>query len=232
MQLLQQSSVLGLPIDLMQNYDDWLANRIRLGLGTHVVTLNAEMAIAAEQNPRLTDVIQQADLVIPDGAGVVFYLRLRGIKIKRCPGIELAHQAILEAGRTGKSIFLFGGSPGVAQAAADRWPSFQFVSVFDGYGEDSQVIEAIQSLEPALILVGLGVPKQEFWIQQHRQICPNSVWIGVGGSFDIWAGAKVRAPKWLADNHLEWLFRLWQEPWRVKRMSALPKFFVKALYWR
>jgi N-acetylglucosaminyldiphosphoundecaprenol N-acetyl-beta-D-mannosaminyltransferase len=229
MQLLQQSSVLGLPIDLMANYDDWLADRLRLGLGTHVVTLNAEMAIAAEQDQGLAAVIRQADLVIPDGAGVVFYLRLRGIKIKRCPGIELAQQAVVAAGT---NVFLFGGKPGVAQLAADRWSSIECSGVFDGFGDDSIVLEALEKIQPALILVGLGVPRQEFWIQEHRHRCPHSTWIGVGGSFDIWSGSKTRAPGWLANNNLEWLFRLWQEPWRVKRMSALPKFLGKALYWR
>jgi N-acetylglucosaminyldiphosphoundecaprenol N-acetyl-beta-D-mannosaminyltransferase len=229
MQLLQQSSVLGLPIDLMANYDDWVADRLRLGLGTHVVTLNAEMAIAAEQNEGLAAVIRQADLVIPDGAGVVFYLRLRGIKIKRCPGIELAQQAVVAAG---KNVFLFGGKPGVAQLAADRWSAIEFSGVFDGFGDDSIVLQELEKIQPALILVGLGVPKQEFWIQQHRHCCPNSTWIGIGGSFDIWSGTKTRAPGWLANNNLEWLFRLWQEPWRVKRMSALPKFLGKAIYWR
>jgi N-acetylglucosaminyldiphosphoundecaprenol N-acetyl-beta-D-mannosaminyltransferase len=229
MQLLQQSSVLGLPIDLMANYDDWLTDRLRLGLGTHVVTLNAEMAIAAEKDARLAGVIRQADLVIPDGAGVVFYLRLRGIKVKRCPGIELAQEAVVAAAT---DVFLFGGKPGIAQLAADRWEGIQFSGVYDGFGDDSIVLRELERLQPALILVGLGVPKQEFWIQQNRQVCPNSVWIGVGGSFDIWSGSKTRAPKWLADNNLEWAFRLWQEPWRVGRMAALPLFLGKALYWR
>ena len=78
-------------------------------------------------------------------------------------------------------------------------------------------------------MVGLGVPRQEFWIAQHRHLCPQATWIGVGGSFDIWAGIKSRAPVWLRDNHLEWLYRLYQEPWRWRRMMALPEFALKAI---
>jgi N-acetylglucosaminyldiphosphoundecaprenol N-acetyl-beta-D-mannosaminyltransferase len=226
MQLIQQSSVLGLPIDLMTDYDAWLADRLRLGLSTHVVTLNAEMAIAAENDAALASVIHQADLVIPDGAGVVFYLRLRGIKVKRCPGIELAHNAISSA----HSVFLFGGKPGVAQLVADQWQ--QVIAAHDGFSGDSFVLEQLEKLQPSLVLVGLGVPKQEFWIQQHKHLCPNSVWIGVGGSFDIWSGSKSRAPHWLANNNLEWAFRLYQEPFRLNRMSALPSFLCKSLYRR
>ncbi|XTZ11959.1 MAG: WecB/TagA/CpsF family glycosyltransferase, partial [cyanobacterium endosymbiont of Rhopalodia inflata] len=83
--------------------------------------------------------------------------------------------------------------------------------------------------QPQLILVGLGVPRQEFWIRQHRYLCPQGIWIGVGGSFDIWSGTKERAPRWLRDNNLEWLYRLCQEPWRWQRMLALPRFFFRSL---
>jgi N-acetylglucosaminyldiphosphoundecaprenol N-acetyl-beta-D-mannosaminyltransferase len=76
--------------------------------------------------------------------------------------------------------------------------------------------------------VGLGVPRQELWIAQHRYLCPQAIWIGVGGSFDIWSGTKNRAPAWLGKNNLEWLYRLYQEPWRWRRMLALPEFALKA----
>jgi len=90
--------------------------------------------------------------------------------------------------------------------------------------------EKIREVQPKLILVGLGVPRQEIWIAQHRHLAPNATWIGVGGSFDIWGGVKQRAPKFFCDNNLEWLYRLYQEPWRWKRMIVLPQFLVKALW--
>jgi len=229
-------SVLGLPVHLIDDYSGWLRSRIKQGIGTHVVTLNAEMAMQAERNAALAKVIRQAELAIPDGAGVVLYLRLFRQRIKRCPGIELA-ESLLSEGKT--RVFFYGSAPGVAEAAAAVWqqqvPGLNIVGTQHGYTSAAEVEELqqkIKQLQPQLILVGLGVPRQELWIAQHRYLSPQATWIGVGGSFDIWAGVKSRAPAWLADNHLEWLYRLYQEPWRWRRMLALPKFAWKALIYR
>lgn len=230
-------SVLGLPVHLMDDYTGWVRSRIQQGVGTHVVTLNAEMTMQAEHDPALAKVIQQAELIIPDGAGVVLYLSLLcGQQTKRCPGIELA-ESVLSTSQA--RVFFYGGAPGVADNAAAYWqkqlPNLTIVGTQHGYitpEETEQLKQTLTQLQPQLILVGLGVPRQEFWIAQHRFLCPQSTWIGVGGSFDIWAGVKSRAPVWLADNHLEWLYRLYQEPWRWRRMLALPKFAGKALAYR
>lgn len=234
------SSVLGFPIHLLEDYADWLVNTLVQGKGCHVVTLNAEMTMQAEQNEALAQVIRQAELVIPDGAGVVLYLKVQGKRVQRCPGIELAEALLqrLDQLEAQSSVFFYGGSPGVAQTAADLWqkrlPRLA-ISAQHGYlsDEEQQAFEqTLKTLQPQLILVGLGVPRQELWIADHRYLCPNSVWIGVGGSFDIWAGVKVRAPGWLRNNHLEWVYRLYQEPWRWRRMLALPKFVWRSIvYW-
>ncbi|MBD0344706.1 MAG: WecB/TagA/CpsF family glycosyltransferase, partial [Coleofasciculus sp. Co-bin14] len=94
---------------------------------------------------------------------------------------------------------------------------------------EQELKDGLKQKQPRVIFVGLGVPRQEFWIAQNRHLCPEATWIGVGGSFDIWAGVKSRAPRWLGDNHLEWLYRLYQEPWRWRRMRALPQFALKAI---
>lgn len=231
-------SVLGLPVHLINDYPGWLRSRLHGGQGTHVVTLNAEMTMQAERQTALAQIIQQAELVIPDGAGIVFYLRLQGKRIKRCPGIELA-ESLLQSGRGSTRVFFFGGAPGVAESAAAIWqqrvPSLKVAGTQHGYlssQEEEELRQTLTQLQPQVILVGLGVPRQELWIAQNRFLCPRAIWIGVGGSFDIWAGVKSRAPAWLADNHLEWLYRLSQEPWRWRRMLALPKFAWKALIYR
>lgn len=235
---LEQASVLGLPIHLSNSYLSWLVDRLELRQGAHVVTLNAEMAMQAEQNEALAATIRKADLVIPDGAGVVLYLRLRGKHVYRCPGIELAEALLRQS--TGLPepcpIFFLGGAPGVAEMAADRlqqhMPGLTIAGIQHGFLSDedyTRLIQTLQALQPQIILVGLGVPRQEFWITQHRHLCPNAIWIGVGGSFDIWSGSKTRAPAWLRNNHLEWVYRLYQEPWRWRRMLALPKFAWRAL---
>ncbi|PIG93285.1 WecB/TagA/CpsF family glycosyltransferase [Gloeocapsopsis sp. IPPAS B-1203] len=231
-------SVLGLPVHLMDDYTSWLRSRLKQEIGTHVITLNAEMTMQAEQHNALAQAIRQAELVIPDGAGIVLYMLLRGKRIQRCPGIELAELLLDSIGQTPTSypVFFYGGSPGVAVQAAENWqqrsPHLQIVGTEHGYlsaTEVEKLKQTLQEIQPKLILVGLGVPRQELWIAQNRHLCPQATWIGVGGSFDIWAGVKSRAPAWLGNNHLEWLYRLYQEPWRWRRMSALPKFAGKAL---
>lgn len=230
-------SVLGMPVHCLPDYGDWLSDRLEAGSGCHVVTLNAEMTMQAETNPTLAQTIRQAELVIPDGAGVVLYLRLQGRRVKRCPGIELAESTI-DRSRQGKHpIFFYGGAPGVAhQAATDlkqRYPGIAIAGTQHGYlktaEEEALFCDMLQQLQPSLILVGLGVPRQELWIAEHRHLCPQAIWIGVGGSFDVWSGTKSRAPAWIGDNHLEWAYRLYQEPWRWRRMLALPKFAFKVL---
>ncbi|MBE9166251.1 WecB/TagA/CpsF family glycosyltransferase [Pleurocapsales cyanobacterium LEGE 06147] len=230
-------TVLNLPVHLLDDYTGWLIERMRQGIGTHVVTLNAEMAIFAEQDRALAQIIQSADLVVPDGAGIILYLRLLGQQQQRCPGIELAESLLLQIGKLPQSypIFFYGGTPGTADTAAHLWqqkvPELT-IATQHGYlspEDERQWCETLNQQQPKLILVGLGVPRQEFWIEQHRFLCPNSVWIGVGGSFDIWSGKKARAPLWLRRSYLEWSYRLYQEPWRWKRMLALPKFFWRSL---
>lgn len=233
-QVLEKQTVLGYPVHLAKDYLAWIRDRIYQGQGGHIVTLNAEMSMQAESNAKLADIIKAADLVIPDGAGVVLYLRWKGKQVQRYPGIDLAEALLQQQYRA----FLFGGQPGVADIAAKnlqtRFPQIQIAGCQHGYlgGKDmDRFCQTLLQQQPQLVLVGLGVPRQEFWIAQYRHLLPEAIWIGVGGSFDIWAGVKERAPAWLRDNHLEWAYRLYREPWRWKRMLALPKFAVKTV-WR
>ncbi|HEY9889107.1 MAG TPA: WecB/TagA/CpsF family glycosyltransferase [Candidatus Obscuribacterales bacterium] len=235
---LQTLSVMGLPIHWGTHYEDWLLLRHQQGMGSHVVTLNAEMAMQADQNPALKTVLCQADLAIPDGAGIVLYFRVKGKRIQRCPGIELA-ASLLERLTPDQSVFFLGAAPGVADQAAHNWqqnkPDLAIAGIQNGYftaAEEPAIEARLQQLQPTVILVALGVPRQEFWIAERRSLCPHAIWIGVGGSFDIWAGTKERAPAWFCNNHLEWLYRLYQEPWRWRRMVALPKFALRALTYR
>ncbi|WP_009632616.1 WecB/TagA/CpsF family glycosyltransferase [Synechocystis sp. PCC 7509] len=237
----QQFSILGLPIHLMDDYVGWLYARLQAGIGTHVVTLNAEMTILCETHEALRKIVEQADLTIPDGSGIVFYLQLHGKKIRRCPGIELAEALLKTAGSNGHNqrVFFYGGAPGVAASAAQaikqKYEGINIVGAQHGFIQGAEIEELKKSLialQPQLIFVGLGVPRQELWIAQNRSLCPQATWIGIGGSLDIWSGIKSRAPAILANNHLEWLYRLYQEPWRWRRMTALPIFARKAIVYR
>ena len=211
-------------------------NRIRHGVGTHVVTLNAEIAIMTQNDQAIAQVIKQADLIVPDGAGVVFYLKMRGKNQARFPGIEVAEALLRKAAKQNWTIVFFGGAPGVAEKARQRWlrhyPDLQIITQH-GYltpETEAQFQAELAENQPQLIFTCLGVPKQEFWIQDNRHLCPNSTWIGLGGSFDVWSGLKQRAPKIWQNLHLEWLYRLLQEPSRWRRMLALPQFVWKSLW--
>ena len=234
---MQSFPVLDLPVHLCDDYIDHLLNLVKQKQGTHVVTMNSEMAIMAETNTELADAIKKADLVIPDGSGVILYLWRRGQKQQRVAGIEIAASLVEKLAPLGKEypICFYGGTPEVAEKAEQKWREKCLnINLISNHGYLSEAdladwLEKIQMIQPRLILVGLGVPRQELWIAKHRYLSPDAVWIGVGGSFDIWAEVKSRAPEFMCENNLEWLYRLYQEPWRWKRMMALPKFFLKAM---
>ncbi|MDX1977304.1 MAG: WecB/TagA/CpsF family glycosyltransferase [Pseudanabaenaceae cyanobacterium bins.68] len=239
---LQKQRVLGVPVDVHDCYGDWLTERLLQGVGTQVVTLNTEMVMQARSNPDLARVIEAAELAVPDGAGVVLYLRSLNLAIERCPGIELAETLVRAVGIHHKTLYLIGGAPGILELVVETWqktmPQFDrscLVGMHHGYFdalEEAKILQSLADQQPHLILVGLGVPRQELWIEQHRHLCANSIWIGVGGSFDVWSGVKQRAPKLMQNWNLEWLYRLYLEPWRWRRMLSIPQFAWCALQQR
>ena len=201
-------SVMGLPVHQSQNYVQWLKQRIAQGQGTHVVTINAEMCMQAQQDDQLRQFIESADLVAPDGSGVELFFRLiKGQPIRRYPGIELSAD-LLDSLNPETKVAFYGGKPEVVEAAAKAWkmrsPNLNLAIVQHGYaqGEELQAfLDQLAQVQPDVVFVGLGVPRQEFWIAQHRHLCPHAVWIGVGGSYDIWSGKKERAPKIMRSAH-------------------------------
>ena len=202
----------------------------------YMVTPNPEIVMAAWENAELHDAICNADLVIPDGIGVVKAARIIGTPLKeRLPGIEIG-EAILEyAAQTGKSVFLLGAKPGVADAAKEKmqetYPGLNVCGTNDGYfKDDGPVVEKINAAQPDFLMVCLGAPKQECFMHDHRAELNVRLMIGLGGSLDGFAGTVRRAPKWMIRLQLEWLYRLLREPSRIGRMMRLPKFVFAA--WR
>lgn len=234
-----RQKVLGYPVDVVDEAralevieSAWENQR-----SMYVVTLNAEMVVAAQQDGELDRIIRHAHLIVPDGAGVVWAVRLAGEHIERLPGIELAAAALGHAARYEKRVVLIGGRPEVLKKLVNDLPAkhsgLDIVASHDGYfsaEEAETVVEELAKHDPDLILVALGVPKQEYFIDRFAHAFPRAVMIGVGGSFDVWAGQIKRAPKFMRDLHLEWLYRLIIEPWRWKRMgSSLPNFGFQVL---
>ena len=174
--------------------------------------------------------IEAAELVIPDGAGVVWALGRQGFRVRRAPGIELARRLLEHAASHCWRVALVGASPEVMDTLVARLrrelPGLDLVIASHGYlqaAEWPELERRLLAARPDLVLAALGVPRQETWI---RGLAGRSggLWMGVGGSFDVWAGTKKRAPKWMRALQIEWLYRLVQEPTRWRRMLALPEF--------
>lgn len=205
--------------------------------GIHIVTLNAEMVVQAQENQELDRIIRHAHLIIPDGAGVVWALKLAGHQANRLPGVELAEKTLQAASDEGRRVVLIGGKPEVLTALEtlipERYPGIKLVGSQNGYfskDEEDEIVDALSTSEPELVLIALGVPKQEFFIDRWQHAFPKAVMVGVGGSFDVWTGSVKRAPKFFRQCNLEWFYRLMAEPWRAKRMmSSLPKFGFQVL---
>lgn len=234
-----RQKVLGYPVDVVDHHDAveviesaWASDR-RL----HVVTVNSEMIVAAQRDAELDRIIRHAHLIIPDGAGVVWALKFAGVKASRVPGIELAYSALEKACESGRRVALLGGKKEVLDALKEKlsasMPTLNIVSSHDGYftsENEDEVVDQLSQAEPQLLLVALGVPKQEYFIDKWHSRFPNAVMVGVGGSFDVWAGISKRAPKVFQQLNLEWFYRLLKEPWRYKRMgSTLPNFAIQVI---
>jgi len=234
-----RQKVLGYPVDVVDETQAlerieqaWAKER-----GLHVVTINAEMVIQAQRDSELDRIIRHAHLIVPDGAGAVWALRLDGHVCYRVPGIELADKALASAARLGQPVALIGGRKEVLdkllETLPSRHPGINIVASHDGFidaAEEANIVEEIADKQPKLVLVAMGVPRQEFFIDRYQSKFSHAVVVGVGGSFDVWSGFTKRAPAFFRKLHLEWFYRLASEPWRAKRiLSALPSFAIQVV---
>lgn len=199
---------------------------------SHIITLNAEIAYQAHYDPALRELINRARMVTPDGIGIVWGARQLGLDVpERVTGIDLMERICERAALRGWKIYLLGAAPGIAEEAArklqQRYPGLMVAGVHHGYfqpSEEEEIIADIIKAAPQVLFVGLGAPRQEWWIDQHKEQLKVPVCIGVGGSLDVISGFKQRAPEWVIKLNLEWLYRLTKEPSRFKRQLVLPRF--------
>lgn len=200
-----------------------------------VVTPNPEIVQRAEKDPEFAGILAQADLVLPDGVGVIYAAKILGRPLRaRVPGIDFAAALLARIAGTGTRLFLLGAAPGVAELAAVNlraaYPGLVVCGFHDGYfKEDRPVADAIREARADLVFVCLGAPKQEKWIAANGAAAGARLYVGLGGSLDVFAGKVERAPESFQRLGLEWLYRLLKQPSRIGRMAKLPLFLVSAV---
>ena len=202
-----------------------------------IATANAEMIMRATYDDELKTILNSADLVVPDGAGTVWAAGYLGYPMpERVAGYDLAQELMKAAPERGQKIYFFGSAPGVAESAkakAEEWyPGINIVGTRNGFfkpEDEAEIIADIKNADPDILLVALGVPKQEKWLYAHKQELNVPVSIGGGGSFDVMAGVMQRAPLWMQKAKLEWLCRGLKQPSRIGRLMALPKFVIEVM---
>lgn len=201
----------------------------------YVVTPNPEFILAAEKDQEFQAVLNGADLVIPDGIGVIFSAKLLGTPLKsRVPGIEFSAGMLAHMNKVGGRVFLLGAKPGIAEQAASNiskdYPNLTICGTHDGYfKEDAPVVQTIKDSNADLLFVCLGAPRQEKFMAQHGPELGVKLAMGLGGSLDVYAGVVERAPEAWQKLNLEWAYRLVKEPKRIGRMAKLPLVLFKSI---
>ena len=215
--------------------DQAVAEGVRLmsAEGAHyAATPNPEIVEVCREDPEARAAVNGADLVIADGIGVIYGSKILGTPLKeRLPGIEFAKRLMAEMAKNGKSLYLLGAKPGVAEEAARRlqaqYPGLTIAGTHDGYfQEDAPVIEAVRASGADVVFVCLGAPKQEKWMKKNGEATGAHLLVGLGGCLDVFSGAVQRAPEIYQKLGLEWFHRLMKDPRRIGRMMKLPLFLV------
>ena len=208
-----------------------------------VVTPNAEIAQACLENTHIHDIVTQADIILPDGAGIIMASEILGTPLKeKVAGVELGEATLKHCAEHGIGVFFLGAKPGVANDAAkvmqEKYPGLPVLGTHDGYfkktGEENDaVISEIVASQAKVLFVCLGVPAQEKWIYENRdRLIGVKVALALGGSLDVYSGNVKRAPKLFIRLGLEWFYRLLKEPKRIGRMMKLPKFYFGTWLYR
>lgn len=203
-----------------------------------IATVNPEFVMTAQADDHFRQVLREADLCLADGIGLVWASRWLGRPIpERVAGSDLVYRLAELAAKKGWLLFLLGAAPGVAEQAAatfqQMYPGLGIAGTYAGtpaQEEDETIVKLINSSQARLLFVAYGAPRQDKWIARNRQkLTTVRVAMGVGGSLDFVTGRSVRAPRWIQRLGLEWLHRLFREPWRWRRMLALPRFAGRVL---
>ena len=236
----KRTRILDVPIDMVSGSEAMerfisLMKSDKPGL---IVTPNSEIVLNASKDPELKRIIEEADLIIPDGIGLVYASKILSKPLKeRVTGIDFLSRVLAYLNEIGGAVFLLGGKPEVAGQASEKikaeYPGLSVAGVHHGYfnaSEETGIVEEINKSGAGFLCVAMGSPKQEQFIHKHKSAFTRvRAAMGVGGSLDVWAGTLKRAPEFYQKHGLEWLYRLIQEPSRYKRMLKLPVFMIKVI---
>lgn len=231
--------ILGLPVASI-TYPQWLdligewiaSNRIH-----HVCTINPEFIVIARQDINFHNILSRADLCVPDGVGLLWASKHLGHPLpERVTGSDGVPKIAERAAQKGWKLYFLGAAPGVADQAASvlrhQHPDLQIVGIYSGSpapGEEDAIVEKVNASDADILFVAYGAPEQDKWIARNLPRLQVKMAMGVGGSFDFIAGIIPRAPHWMRRSGLEWLYRLYLQPWRIRRMLRLPRFVLAVL---
>ena len=242
--------ILGVKIDKLTQVQ--VVEKIKVFLNNNetrtIYTPNTEIVMEANKDEKLKNILNDADIVIPDGIGLIYAARIKKKNLpERVTGCDVSFEILDLAEQSGKSVFLLGGKPGVASKACEnlkvQYPKMKIAGCQNGYfkgthiglaghQEELEIVETINRSNADILFVGLGAPKQEKWIDENKSKLSCKLIIGNGGTVDIIAGEVERAPDIYQKLGLEWLYRLIKDPKRIKRQMVIPLFILKILFSR
>ncbi|MFN8530981.1 MAG: WecB/TagA/CpsF family glycosyltransferase [Anaerolineae bacterium] len=238
-----QISILDLPVTVitfdrwMELIKSWMATPATTPIPAHVCTINPEMIMIARRDPIFKVVLQRANVTVPDGVGLLWAAKLQGQPLpERVTGSDGVPRIAQEAAKYGWKLFLLGAGPGIAEKAAqiliERNPGLMIVGTYEGSpapAEEDAIVERVNASGADILLVAYGAPEQDKWIARNTPRLRVKMAMGIGGTLDFIAGVIPRAPESFRRMGLEWLYRLYLQPWRIKRMMRLPRFVIAVL---
>ncbi|HLB76226.1 MAG TPA: WecB/TagA/CpsF family glycosyltransferase [Candidatus Dormibacteraeota bacterium] len=232
-------TLLGVPVDPLSEAEavEWVVRALAEGRPRLVISVNPERIMQAGRDPVFAAILRRADLALADGAGVLWAARRLGHPLPgRLAGVDFVTALAARGAREGWRFFFLGGAPGVAETAGrvlrDRFPGFTLAGTHPGSPDpasDPVTAEVVRSSGAQLLFLAYGAAAEEAWLARNLPSSGAIVGMGVGGAFDFISGRARRAPPWMRERGLEWLHRLRQEPWRWRRMLALPQFVLRVM---
>lgn len=231
------AKVHGFLVDLL-DYDGVISKSLSFineGLNAHIVTINPEIIQSAKKKPDLAEIIKNAEIITPDGVGIKYALKMKGINQNQVTGVDLSVKMLSKCAENSIKVALVGAKPEILELAIknikDKNPNIDIAYFHDGYFDDfDPVINGIIESNAKFVLCAMGSPKQEYFISKLKQKIKGAVMIGVGGTFDVLSGVVKLAPPIYRKLGLEWLYRTVSEPKRFKRIfPTLPIFFFQSI---